>query len=205
MATIAYGITYLFPLLGLILLITGISIRRVNYVLAALWFALIALLFQYQMAGGEILGSYFNYKNASIYTLNLFILVVALCYSLLKLPVTNNRWLSYMGSLFAAFFVVCAGLLATNLWINACFIENRLAGTAVMQVISFRPIAYCSYRYIFYRVDSSGQISYLCPNYYGLIPKVDQLEVAPDFLATQLGKITQQLPRSLHEKPIPKR
>ncbi|KTC65881.1 type I secretion system LssZ [Legionella adelaidensis] len=72
MNILTHVINYLLPLLGLLLLILGIVRRGINYVMVALWLSLIAFLLNYQMAGGEVLGSYFDYHHASIYTLKYF-------------------------------------------------------------------------------------------------------------------------------------
>ena len=46
---------------------------------------------------------------------------------------------------------------------------------------------YCGYKYIFYKIDKNGSTDYLCPNYYGLIPKIGHLEDNPEFIARQLS------------------
>jgi len=186
MNTLIDVINYLLPLLSLILLVVGIVIRRISYVFLAFWLSLICSLVLYQTAGGEILGSYFGYLNTTIYTLNIIILVVSLIYALFNLPLLNNKFIFYVAGLLSACIITGAVILSINLWINACFIEQKLPGTPIMQVVSFTPPAYCSYRYIFYKVGVDKKISYLCPNYYGLIPAVGHLDVAPAFISRQL-------------------
>lgn len=168
------------------MLLTGASLRRTNYVIIALWVSLIALLLQYQAAGGEILGSYFGYLNTTVYTFTLITLVASFVYLFFKTPSMHGKFSRYAGGLVAACLITGGSLLMINLWINAHFIEDKLPGTAIMQVVTFTPPSYCSYQYVFYKVGSNGKISYLCPNYYGLLPAVGHLDVAPDFLARQL-------------------
>jgi hypothetical protein len=50
------------PPLAAILLVIGLKKKEINFIIIALWLSLIALMIHYQTAGGEILGSYFNYK-----------------------------------------------------------------------------------------------------------------------------------------------
>lgn len=181
-------INYLLPILGFILLFLGIKMLRINYIVVALWFSLIALLLQYQTAGGEILGAYFGYKNALLYTLNLAVLIVAFLYLCFKTPALQTTYIRYLSGLIAACLVTGSIILIINLWINARFIEDKLPGTAIMQVVSFTPPNYCAYRYAFYKVNPNNKISYLCPNYYGLIPAIGNLDTAPDFIVRQLAE-----------------
>lgn len=176
------------PLIAAVLLVIGMKVGRINLVVAALWLSLIALLLHYQTAGGEILGNYFGYKNAAIYTLNLVVLVLSLIYLLFKLPIFHSKLARYLTGLISACLVVGSLFLLINLWMNAAFIENRRPGTPIMQVISFEPLAYCSYRYVFYRVETDGKVGYLCPNHYGLVPSIGKLEVTPEFILNHLTK-----------------
>lgn len=66
------------------------------------------------------------------------------------------------------------------------FIENKMAGTPIIQVALINKPDYCSSKYVFYKVNLDSSIMYLCPNYYGLIPSVGSLAVGPDFIAAQL-------------------
>ena len=157
-----------------------------NFVLIALWVSLVMILLQYQMAGTEILGSYFNYRHALIYSLNLVILLIALIYLLLQLPFLKSRYSQAAVALMIAFFITGSILLMINLWFNAHFIETRQPNTAVMQVVSFTPPPYCPYRYVFYKVGLDKQIYYLCPNYYGLIPSTGKVDEVPEFIVRQL-------------------
>lgn len=176
----------LLPCLGFILLITGMRMGRINYAIGALWLSLIALLLHYQSAGGEILGTYFNYKNAFIYSFNLTILITTILYLFLKLPLLQRKPIRYGTGLASAFLVVGGLLLLTNLWTNAYFIENRRIGTPIMQVASFKQLDYCAYRYVFYKVSLDGGIAYMCPNHYGIIPSIGYLKTSPDFLLNHL-------------------
>ena len=179
-------IHYLLPALGVLFLIYGVMRQRINYVLIALWVSLVTMLLQYQIAGTEILGSHFNYKQAGLYSLNLIILVAALLYILFQLPQLRNKYIRAGIALISASLITGSVVLMINLWINARFIESRLPGTAVMQVVSFTPPPYCPYRYVFYKIGPEKQIHYLCPNYYGLIPSTGKADKVPDFIARQL-------------------
>lgn len=178
----------LFPLLGIALLVAGIMAKRTNYIIGALWLSLIALVLHYQTAGGEILGTYFGYKNAAIYSANLIVLITTLLYLFFKLPLLQKNPARHLTGFISACLVVGSILLLINLWMNACFIENRRTGTPIMQVATFKPIDYCTYRYIFYKVGLDGHINYMCPNHYGIIPSVGQLEVPPGFLLNHLTR-----------------
>lgn len=186
MYILAKVIHCLFPLVALILLIIGIKRNTIYYVISALWLSLIALVIHYQSSGSQILGSYFNFLHAGIYTINLIILFVALIRVISHL--SNDSPLSkYMTSLIQSFIVIGSLLVITNLWVNAYFIENRMTGTPIMQVALLKKADYCSYRYVFYKVASDGSVLYLCPNHYGLIPSIGRLSISPDFITTQLS------------------
>ncbi len=176
----------LLPLVGVILLVIGIKTERMNYVITALWLCLISLLLHYQTAGGEILGSYFGYEHAAVYSVNLLVLLISLLYLFFKAPVLQNKHIRYATGFISACLVVGGSLLLINLWMNANFIENRRPGTPVMQVATFTALDYCSYRYVFYRVSLDGKISYLCPDHYGIIPSIGHLDVSPDFVLNHL-------------------
>lgn len=186
MYNLAKVIHCLFPLMALVFLIIGINRKAIYFIISALWLSLIALVIHFQTSGGEILGSYFNYFNAAIYSVNLIILLVSFIWVIAHLS-SENTLFKYMSSLIKSIIVIGSILLLTNLWINAYFIENRMDGTPVMQVALLQKPEYCSYRYIFYKVAADGTVLYLCPNYYGLIPSIGQLEISPDFITTQLS------------------
>lgn len=176
----------LLPLLGIILLFTGIITQRLNYIAASLWISFIALWLHYQTAGGEILGSYFGYKNAAIYTINLFTLIASFICLFFKHPSLQKKTIRYITGFFSACLLVGGILLLINLWINAYFMETRRPGTPIMQVATFLPLDYCTYRYVFYKVGADGSINYLCPNHFGIIPSIGHLEVSPEFLLNHL-------------------
>lgn len=187
MSTITNVMHYVFPLLALLLLILGLVKKRSIYILTSLWLAFIALLLAYRHAGGEILGAYFDYKRASLYTLTLFILLVDLFYIGVLYLKSMNQLLRTVGGFLFACLAAGSTLLITNVWINARFIENRLPNTAVMQVVTFTPPVYCLNRHIFYTINSQGKVNYLCPNHYGFIAKTGELEVVPEFIVRQMA------------------
>ncbi len=176
------------PLLAIVLLIIGIKKERVNYFISALWLSVIALLLHYQTAGGEILGTYFNYTNAAIYTVNLLVLITTLLALFYKLPLFEGKHIRYIKAMISGILILGSVVLGINLWMNAYFIEHRNPGTPLMQVATFTKLPYCHYSYVFYKVDPEGKIGYLCPNYYGLIPSMGTLDVSPQFLLNQLGQ-----------------
>ncbi|WP_028387815.1 hypothetical protein [Legionella fairfieldensis] len=177
----------LFPMLGVVILFVGIKLQRKNYLIVALWLSLIALILHYRASGGEILGSYFNYQHAAIYSLNLIVLIFSiLCLLMTSINGTENKILRYSSGLLSAGLITGGILLVINLWINATFVENRLDGTPILQVATFNKQPYCTYRYVFYKVDSDNKIQFMCPNHYGLLPAVGQLSTAPDFIIKQL-------------------
>lgn len=176
----------LFPLIALVLLIIGIRRNAIYYVISSLWISLISLVIHYQTSGGQILGSYFNYLNAAIYSVNLIILFIALIRIISHLSNDSTAY-KFTSSLLQALIVIGSLLVLSNLWINAYFIENRMTGTPVMQVALLKKPDYCNYRYIFYKVATDGSVIYLCPNYYGFIPSIGKLAISPDFIATQLS------------------
>jgi len=175
-----------FPLIALILLSIGIKKNAIYYIISSLWLSLIAVFIHFQFSGNQILGDYFNYSNAAIYSFNLLVLLVSLIYVLLHLS-TENATFRYISTFINAFMVVGALLVITNIWMNAFFIENKKEGTPVMQVALFEKPEYCNYKYIFYTVAPDSSVRYLCPNHYGLIPSIGQLSKSPDFITTQLS------------------
>ena len=188
MDTLSNLLHELLPLISAILLIAGLKMERINYLVTALWLSLIALLLHYQTAGGEILGTYFGYHNAAIYTLNILVLISTLLCLFFKLPLFQGKISRYITGFLSVCLVVGSLLLLINLWINAHFIENRRPGSPIMQVATFTPLTYCNYRYVFYKVGLDDRISYLCPNHYKIIPSTGDLDVSPEFLLNQLTR-----------------
>ena len=196
MNTLSNTLHDLLPFLSAILLVIGIKIERFNYIIAALWLSLIALILHYQTAGGEILGSYFGYQNATIYTINLLVLIITLLYLFIKIPILKGNLSRYVTGIVSSCLIVGSVFLLINLWINAYFIESRRPGTPVLQVARFTALDYCSYRYVFYKVGVDGQIGYMCPDHYGVIPSVGHLDSLPDVLLNQLA---QRIKKSGHK------
>lgn len=177
----------LFPIVALILMFIGIKRQAIYYIISALWISIIALIINFQYSEGQILGSYFNYTNATIYTTNLLILMVSV-FLIINHLLVNTTVYRYLSSLFKAFVLIGCMMVLINLWTNAHFIENRMPGTPVMQVTLLNKTQYCSYKYVFYKVNTDGSVLYLCPNHYGLIPSIGKLLVSPDFITTQLSR-----------------
>ncbi|MCP0913290.1 MULTISPECIES: type I secretion system protein LssZ [Legionella] len=181
-------INYLLPFLCLVFLLLGLSKNLLNYILIALWLSLVALLISYHGAGGEIFGTYFNYKNALLYSLNIVIAVIAFLYVCFNVSSFQGKYVRYLIGFIAALVITGSALLLINLWINARFVESRLPGTALMEVVTFTPAEYCNNRFVFYKIGSNGKVSYLCPNHYGLIPSVGNLDTPPEFIIRQLNR-----------------
>ncbi|ARG98880.1 Legionella secretion system protein Z [Legionella micdadei] len=181
------AIHILFPILGIIILALGIKLHRKNYIVVALWLSLIALILHYRASGGEILGSYFNYSHAAIYSLNLVVLISAIiCLLIASMEEIKSKILRYSAGFLSAGLITGGVLLIANLWINAFFVEDRLTGTPILQVATFSKQPYCSYRYVFYKIGSDSVVRFMCPNHYGLLPSVGPLSTAPSFVIKQL-------------------
>lgn len=176
----------LFPLMALLLLIIGIQRKAIYYIISSLWLSVIALIIHFQSSGSQIFGGYFDYLQASIYSVNLIVLFVALVCIFSHLAINSNFYL-YLSSLFKAVICISILFLIINLWTNAYFIENRMPGTPIMQVALLEKSEYCSNKYVFYKVDKDGAVSYLCPNHFGIIPSIGKLAVSPEFIITQLS------------------
>lgn len=184
----------LFPLIALVFLVSGLLFHRKNALIASLWLSLIALVLHYRASGGEILGSYFNYTHAIIYSVNLLIMVISLsCLLLSGFRSINSQLIRSSLALAIAVLSTASLLLLINLWINAHFVENRYPGTPILQMATFNKPSYCSFRYVFYKTDSEGIVHYLCPNHYGFIPGTGVLEQPPAF-------VTEHLPAKLQSR-----
>ncbi|KTD52410.1 type I secretion system LssZ [Legionella rubrilucens] len=178
---------FIFPFFTLMLLVIGLTTQHRNSLLAALWLSLIATILHYQTARGEILGSYFDYKQAAIYTVNLLVLLISSIYLVAaSIRASARKVLRFATSLFFACFVTGALLLLVNIWVNAHFLSDRMPNTPILQVAAFKKMDYCDYRYVFYKVSQEGKISYMCPNHYGLVPSEGSLDAAPQFVIKQL-------------------
>ncbi|MCC5791085.1 MAG: type I secretion system protein LssZ [Legionellaceae bacterium] len=186
MSVVIYSLYASLTLTALIMTLLAFKSQSDSSMSIATWSNILAILILYQLAGGEILGLFFGYSNAFLYSVNLLLLVVAVSYLLLHSEsIKTSRVMG--GMLWSiALIVIFAGLLLlSNVWINAHFIEHRKQGKPILQVATLGKNPHCSYRYIFYKMQSDGQVGYLCPNYYGLIPRVGQLETTPEFLKHQ--------------------
>lgn len=180
------------PILSCIILLVGLKSRRKNFIAVSLWLSLFALILHYHASGGEILGSYFNYMHVSIYSLNLIILITSfLCLLFTSIDEMRSRFVRYSAGFIAALLITGGTLLIANLWINASFIEDRLAGTPILQVATFNKQPYCDYKYVFYKVDTNNQVKFMCPNHYGFLPSTGKLDTAPAFVVKQLPAILQ--------------
>lgn len=181
------AIHFLLPFLGCIIFLLGIKLQRKNYIVVSLWLSLIALALHYRASGGEILGSYFNYTHAIIYSLNLIVLLAATIYLLFSLSSNvHNKFIQYSTGLLSACLITGLVLLLGNLWVNAIFVENRLPGTPILQVATFNKQTYCDYKYVFYKVGPDSIVRFMCPNHYGLLPSIGRLDSAPGFVVKQL-------------------
>ncbi|MBA2656529.1 MAG: type I secretion system protein LssZ [Tatlockia sp.] len=184
----------LFPVLGALILFLGLKLKRKNFLIIALWLSLMALVLHYRDSGGEILGSYFNYYHASIYTLNLSVLIITIIYLLLTSIIgIRHKIYFYITGFFSAVLITSSAFLMINLWVNAFFIENRLTGTPILQVATFSKQPYCGYKYVFYKVGKDQNVWFMCPNYYGFVPAVAQLKNAPNLVVKQLPTQLQRL------------
>ncbi|RUR11983.1 type I secretion system protein LssZ [Legionella sp. km772] len=199
MLLLAHIIHYLLPLAALLSLIWGLSQKALYYIISALWLSLIALILHYQHSGGVIFGSYFDYNNAFLYSLNLIILATSLIYIIEHLRTVYIQIKNI--TLVAQILIALTSLLMIfNLCINAYFFNDRLAGSPIIQVALMEKPSYCDFKYIFYKITKQGSTDYLCPNYYGLIPKIGHLSVSPDFIARQLALPTKKQMLLLQKK-----
>ena len=159
MLSLLESIYLFFPLLGALIFFFGIRSQRKNYVVVALWLCLISLVLHYRASGGEILGSYFNVYHAATYSLNLFVLIATIIYLLLtSFGKKRSKTLAYSATFFSAVLLTGGALLLANLWVNTYFVENRLAGTPILQVATFTKQPYCDYKYVFYKVSSDKAV-----------------------------------------------
>lgn len=188
MLNLLESIQLFFPLLAALIFCFGFILKRKNYIVVALWLSLIALILHYRDSGGEILGSYFNYHHAAIYSLNLIVLISSFIYLLISSmsEIPNSKILRYSAGFISAVVITGSILLEINLWINASFVENRMTNTPILQVATFNKQSYCDYKYVFYKVGRDKVVWFMCPNHYGLIPSVGQLHTAPNFVVKQL-------------------
>jgi len=186
MAMLSSSLYYLMLMASGIFLIIGIKKDKINYIVSALWLSVLALLLHYQAAGGEILGSYFGYKNATIYGLNLIVMIITIICLFLKVPLFKHKKIRIITTLFTISIILGGLILIINLSINALFIENRRFGTPILQVATFKINEYCGYRYIFYKVANDGKINYMCPDHYLIFPSTGVLDTSPEYVLKNL-------------------
>lgn len=181
-----YLVYLILPIIALVFLLIGMLKKHSPFITIAVWISLLGLLLHYQISGGEILGHYFNYLHAGIYSFNLLIFLIAIM-KLLNMNSPENYYLKLSNNFLKAFIVVGLFIILTNLWINAYFIENRKEGTAIIQVAGLKKYNPCNSSNIaYYKIDKKGNIMYLCPHQYGLFPEIGKLEKVPPIIARQL-------------------
>ena len=186
MFLLASIVHYLLPIAALFSLIWGLKKNAIYYVISALWLSFIALVLHYQHSGGLVLGTYFDLTNSLLYTLDLIILATSVICIIEHLSKTSFN-VKFIPLVLQLFIALASIIMIFNLGINAYFLTNRLNGTPIIQVALMDKPDYCGYKYIFYKIDKNGSTDYLCPNYYGLIPKIGHLEDNPEFIARQLS------------------
>lgn len=185
------SIIYALPVLSLIFLIQAFHKKHLNYALAAVWCSLIAIIMHYQLAGGEIIGNYFNYPHAALYTVNIVLFVLSGLYSSVLLRVNmRNKITAGILSLFVATITTACMILLINVWINASFISQRFEKTPIMQVAALNRSYYCSYSHVFIKITPKAEVAYLCPTGYGIIASTGTLKTIPAFIRSSLPKST---------------
>jgi len=187
------SIIYALPLLSFIFLVLAIKKININFSLTALWCSLIAVIVNYQLAGDEILGSFFNFYNASLYSINLILFVASIIYTLYLLKShIQSKILSRLASLTAAVLVTAIAILFINLWLNAFFVEKRFINTPIMQVATQEKFSFCDYDYVFFKITPDAKVAYLCPNGHGLIASTGLVSPLPKFLLSQIPQSTKE-------------
>lgn len=186
MMTLIYFLYAFLTLAALIALLYSIKRNSEKKLGMAIWFNILALLLIYQLAGGEILGLFFNYTNSAMYTLNLTILIASMSRAIMHYDFLNaNKTRQVLSAIVGAFLFFLTSILLINVWINAFFIETRKVNFPILQVATLGNNPLCSYRYLFYKINANGKAGYMCPNYYFLLPKIGTLEHLPKFMAHQ--------------------
>lgn len=177
----------IFPFFTLLILIIGLITSSKKYLLAALWLSLIATILHYRLANGEILGSYFDIRQATIYSINLIVLLVSLL-TIIFVPSFRSaeKKILYLSGLLSAALVTGVFLVLANIWFNAFFLADRMPNTPILQVAVMQKPDYCDYKYVFYKVNLQGKISYMCPAHFGFLPSQGLLLKAPEYVIRQL-------------------
>lgn len=176
---------FILPLIAAVMLIYGIKKDNSLYTSAALWISLLTLAVHYEVSGGEILGSYFDYVNASIYSFNLFVFLFASIYILSSFDI-ENIILRTLNAILKTAIVAGFVILFCNLWINAYFVEQKMDGTPVLEVALPKGNHLCQHRHIFYIVNQNGGLEFLCPNEFVFLPGLGKISIIPEHVLNQL-------------------
>jgi hypothetical protein len=186
----AMAVFYLLPVACLAFLIAAFRRENINLSLIALWISLITVMLQYQLAGDEIIGTYFDYFNAAIYTINILLLIISALYLFYLIGMTTKSKLKInMMRLVSLLLVLGCGVLLTNLWMNAVFISSRYPKTPIMQVVMLKKPAYCNHHYVLIKINKNAVTEYLCPNGRWLIPTTGIAKPAPKYIAPNLSPV----------------
>lgn len=200
MTNIAQGIYLIFPLLALLSWIIGRMRKSMLFVSAGLWLALIALLIHYEYSGAEIHGGHFTYLNAAVYTFNILILILC-SFSLLYSRTPTGFFGKLFNSLAKTVILLGGLILLVTVWMNAWFIEQRMDGTPVMQIMTFDAPDYCEHEYAFYIITKKGELAYLCPLHYFFMPAIGTLDTVPASLKEHIpAPILEKVSQSVEEK-----
>jgi hypothetical protein len=192
---------YLLPVICFITLILAIKQSHINYALTALWLSLIAVILNYQLAGDEIIGDYFNIFNATIYTVNLLLFVFSTLYVLHLLNSTLEKKLTkILMPILSLFLVIGCGIVLTNLWINARFLHFRHPKTPIIKVDNLNSPTHCNYKYVFLKINNDAKVNYLCPNGHGIIAATGELPTTPKLVKSLIGDLHGNLINELGKK-----
>jgi hypothetical protein len=186
MSVITSSIHYFLPFFSFILLVFGLMRNRLRFVLAALIVAIVSIIIQYQLAGDELFGTYFDYSHAALYSLNFIVVIVSLLFIAKREKGFHKPYARYPVALFFSLIIIASLLITTNVWINAYFIQDKLPKTTIVTVGRFVKTEYCSNSYTLYKINRNKQVQYLCPNNYGLIAGIGQLDIIPEELMKQM-------------------
>lgn len=180
-------------LIGVVATLFGLRHHKKEAMHIGLWFTIFAMVLLYNLADGEILGTFFNYENSILYSINLLVLVVILSYLFLTSNwIQKRQWFHYL-AYFGILLIVAAGsVLLINVWMNARFIETKNNALPIIQVANYGNNPHCEYQYVFYKMNNQGTIEYLCPNHYFLIPKVGVVSSIPDYIKQQFNLLVQK-------------
>lgn len=177
-----------FSLPSFIFLMIGISKSSKKAIIVALWLSLLAMILHYYLAGLEILGNYFNYCHAALYTLNMLVMIGSIIYLLFSSSIRSQKYI-WLGLAAPLIIIITEGLLLiANLWVNAYFLEHKKMGTQLIALSNKDKTSYCTSNYIFYKIMPDNTMKYMCPNHYLLIPSIGNVEQVPSDLLPYLNK-----------------